>query len=169
MAPVLAAIITLIGTLTIGAIGFWQWQRTQSASERKEYRAKRVETLKVLWEALNKIEEDQRAQLKKATNRQLQQEQTREVNLLLMKSAPFLFDDEREWCISIVQSIIEIDTAIRMEEEEEEEGGPDLDWWYATMAPPVHVTATSVAADRLITAREALGTRYAAVMRGEHD
>ncbi len=165
MAPVLAAIITLIGTLVIGALGFWQWRRTQSVSERKEYRAERIETLRILWEALNEIEEANRTHVL-GKSEQLQQGQVRKVNLLLMKSAPFLLDDEREWSISIVQSIIEIDTAIRVGVAQKEAGA---EWWGNTAAQAPGEDVVAIAASHLYTLREALASRYAAVMRGEHD
>jgi hypothetical protein len=168
MAPVLAAIVTLIGTLAVGAVGLWQWQRTQSASEHRDYRASRVEALRILWEALTGLEEDQRLQLMTSghESQPLQQEQVRRVNLLLMKSAPFLLDDEREWAISIVQYIMEIDTALRVLTEE---GKPGADWWLSSQAQPEAANVTAVAAQRLASARRALAQRYAAVVQGEHD
>jgi hypothetical protein len=166
METVLAAIITLIGTLAAVAIGFRQWRRTQSVSERKDYREKRVETLRILWEAVNKIEEQHRTRLTEFDNIQNQQEQTREINLLLMKSAPFLFNDEREWSISIVQSIIEIDAIVRVQKWD---GELPAEWWETTMMPPPTALEAARAAHRLDIARDALASRYAAVMRGEHD
>jgi hypothetical protein len=168
MAVVLAAVITLVGTLAIGAIGFGQWRRTQSVSEQKEYQSKRAETLKVLWEALTEIEEEQRTGLmtRGLTTQPLQQNQVRRVNLLLLKSAPFLLEDEREWSISIVQYIIEIDTALRVHKIE---GKPDADWWITSVMQPPAINVTSDAAYRLNHARQALADRYASVMKGEHN
>ena len=90
MAAVLAAIITLVGTLAVGGIGVWQWQRTQAAAKHKEYRAKRVETLATLWNALTGIEEEQRNnfRLDTADPKTLNDEHLRNVNMLLIKSAP---------------------------------------------------------------------------------
>ena len=117
MAAVLAAIITLVGTLAVGGVGVWQWQRTQEASKHQDYRAKRVETLATLWNALTGIEDEQRNNFRLNTvdPKTLNDEHLRNVNMLLIKSSPFLLDDERDWAAAILQHIIVIDTSIRIQ------------------------------------------------------
>lgn len=168
MSAVLAAIITLIGTLILGALGYLQWMRTQSATDRKKYQAKRVETLAAVWETLIGIEEEQRTEMFIASQstKPLPQDSIRRVNLLLMKSAPFLLEDEREWAVSIVQYILEIDTAVRILTEQ---GKPGVDWWISSQIQPEPANVTARAASQLHHASMALADRYAAVMRGEHD
>lgn len=168
MSAVVAAIVTLLGTLILGVLGYWQWMRTQSSSDRKEYQTKRVEALAAVWETLTGIEEEQRIRMLEdphSTN-PLPQDSIRKVNLLLMKSAPFLLEDEREWAVSITQYILEIDTALRILVEE---GKPGVDWWVSSRAQPEPASVTARAASQLNNASMSLAHRYAAVMRGEHD
>lgn len=168
MSAVIAAIITLVGTLLLGVLGYIQWRRTQSTSERKEYRAKRVETLARVWETLTEIEQEQRTEMMadQRSTKPLAQDSLRRVNLLLMRSAPFLLDDEREWAVLIIQYILEIDTALRILTEQ---GKPGVDWWINSRVQPESANVTARAASQLRDASTALAYRYAAVMRGEHD
>ena len=168
VAAVLAAIITLVGTLAVGGVGVWQWQRTQAASKHKDYRAKRVETLATLWNALTGIEQEQRNNFRLNTvdPKTLNDEHLRNVNMLLIKSAPFLLDDERGWAAAIIQHIIEIDTSIRIQQEHDL---PGVEWWASTGIQPNVTAVTAIAAQGLKMAHEALAERYAAVIRGDHD
>ena len=168
MAVVLAAIITLVGTLAVGGVGVWQWQRTQSASKHEDYRAKRVETLAALWNALTGIEKEQRDNFRMNTfdPKTLNDKHLRNVNMLLIESAPFLLDDERGWAAAILQHIIEIDTSVRIQREHDL---PGVEWWASTGVQPDVMSVTAIAAQELEKAHNALAERYAAVMRGDHD
>lgn len=52
MAAFLASLLTLVGTLAVAGLGYWQWRRTQAKDQAKEYHAKRVEVLGQLWTEL---------------------------------------------------------------------------------------------------------------------
>jgi hypothetical protein len=168
VAVVLAAIITLVGTLAVGGVGVWQWQRTQAASKHKDYRAKRVETLSTLWNTLAGIEKEQRDNFRLNTvdQKTLNDRNLRDINMLLIQSAPFLLDDERDWAAAILRHLIEIDTSVRIQREH---GLPGVDWWATTAIQPKVTTVTALAAQGLRRAHEALAERYAAVTQGNHD
>jgi hypothetical protein len=172
VSAVLAAIVTLVGTLMLGFLGYWQWARAQSSANIKEYRVKRVETLAAIWEMLKGIEEEQRTVLhsrKRSMHlHELRQDHMRTVNLLLLKSAPFLLEDERDWAVTMMQSIQEIDVAVRYSLRSGRPGD-DTEWWSETRRIGPETAIAAKEGKKLFEASEALGSRYAEVMRGEHE
>jgi hypothetical protein len=164
LSEIVTALITLCGTLAVAGLGFWQWQRTQRRDRGAVYHEQRVSALRSVWAQLADIEATQRSAVA-GDREELRRQHIRESNLLLLRSAPFLFVDEREWAVSIVELVVELDSLLRSQ--------PDLqgsdDWWEMTGAPPIGATLASVAATRLGEAKEEFGERYAAVMRGDHE
>lgn len=164
MTEILIAIITLLGTLAVAGLGFLQWQRTQTKDRQKGYRDQRVEAVKSVWDILADVEATQRNDI--SENREPQRtEPLRNVNLLLLRMAPFLLEDERDWAVTMVQEIIELDTLMRILQRTRPR---DAEWWGLTMDQPPETAELLQAVARLSDVREKLAIRYGAVMRGEH-
>jgi len=164
MTEILTAIITLLGTLAVAGLGFLQWQRMQMKDRQKGYHDQRVEALSSVWDILTDVEATQRTDMNE--NREPQRtEPLRRVNLLLLRAAPFLLEDERDWAVTMVQEIIEVDTLMRILRRTRPR---DAEWWGLTMDQPLEMTELLQVVGRLSAVKEKLAARYGAVMRGEH-
>jgi hypothetical protein len=160
----ISALLTFAGTMLVAGLGFWQWRRTQTNERQEEYRARRVGALGEVWAALSNIEEAQRQEIMHGAE-SLYAEHVRSVNLLLLRLAPFLETDEREWAVAIVQHIVEIDSMLRSLSER---GLSGAGWWLHSIAQPSEASVAAVAATGLRSASKAFGDRYAAVLKGDH-
>ena len=162
----LSGLLTLVGTVVVAGVGFWQWRKAYRREDLEDYRRRRVNSLESLWEAVTDIENDLRRSLAEVSLAVRHREATIQVNLTLLKSAPFLREEEKVWVTEILTNIVEIDTMARALQERGERGGG---WWLNDTAPqPRESTLTAEAAFELSVARDKLAERYAAVLRGEH-
>jgi hypothetical protein len=166
MATVLASAITLVGTLAVCGLGFWQWQRQQRAQRNADYREKRVAALAAVWDAVNEIEGEQREKLLLGSpvDEAHVRKHLRTINLLIMRNTPFLRADEQEWATRIVSQILQIDAALRVSSGLAKE---EADWWLNTLSQPHEEIAASQAAADLRETRLLLGRRYAEVAKGD--
>jgi hypothetical protein len=163
--PILVAGISVLSTLSATAIGYWQWRRTQARSAREEYRTRRVTSLTELWEALNRLEKQYRSHGMLTDRFEETSDEIVQVNLLILRLAPFLQEDERQWAQDFVASLMEVVTMLRLDGDE----GATETWWELTERQPGGSSKVAVAASRLGEAAESLAARYAAVTRGDHD
>ncbi|MEU8999118.1 hypothetical protein AB0C95_30570 [Streptomyces caniferus] len=165
---VIVGVLTFIGTGLVTAAGLWQWQRTQAREARAAFRARRVEALGEVWEALSDLEERQRTAMSgQADSAAPGRSGMRQVNLLLLRSSPFLRPDEQDWAQAFAQRVVEIDALVRAGVLNDR---PDDDlWWETTERVPPAAHVAGRAACELRELRAKLGDRYAAVMRGDHE
>jgi hypothetical protein len=158
-------VLTFIGTVLVTVTGLWQWQRAQAREARANFRAQRVEALKEVWEALSALEEAQRTSIAGRTPPDATgPSRLTQVNLLLLRRAPFLRPDEQEWAQAFAQHVTEIDTLVRAALHD---GRPDEDWWLTSRPQPAASHVAAAAAHQLALLRTKLGDRYAAVVRGD--
>ncbi|MEW1753944.1 hypothetical protein ACIQU1_32240 [Streptomyces angustmyceticus] len=164
---VIVGVLTFIGTGLATAAGLWQWQRAQTREARANFRTRRVAALKEVWEALSDLEESQRTSMaSRAGSEASGRSGMRQVNLLLLRSSPFLRPDEQEWAQAFAQRVVEIDALVRAGVLDHR---PDDDLWWETTAPlPPAAHVAGRAAYELMELRGKLGERYAAVLRGDH-
>jgi len=124
----------------------------------KVFQTRRIETLTTVWQAFNDIEEEQRNEIVMDAVA-LQDAHVRSVNLLLMRSLPFLLDDERSWSLEVVGRIVETDAMMRSLRER---GLPGAGWWLQSASQPIEASVAALAATALRETKDALGARYAA-------
>ncbi|MFF8983847.1 hypothetical protein ACF08E_10720 [Streptomyces globisporus] len=163
---VVVGLLTFIGIVLATAAGLWQWQRAQAREARASYRTQRVEALGEVWEALSGFEEAQRVSI---TRRDIpaagDANSLTQVNLLLLRRAPFLQPDEQEWAQAFAQHVTEIDTLIRAQGHDEQP--EENEWWETSGAQPPSSHVAALAAHELVLLRSKLASRYAAVVRGD--
>jgi hypothetical protein len=175
--PIIAGGLALLGTVLAVAAGLWQWRRTQARESGGAYRARRVEALQEIWNALSDLEERLRAQVMQAdADGQMAslryQDEIGRVNMLVLRHSPFLLAEEQDLAQRYVYRLIEINTMIRVGpqdralEDASAMGRGDSGWWDGTMEQPPQASIVAFAATDLQRLRRELGGRYAAVVQG---
>ena len=169
MTEILVASITLLGTLAVCVVGFWQWRKGQMRETSKAYRTRRAEALTAVWEGLMKADEEIRSSVDSSLREGrpiVHLDHIKNVNLLLLKESPFLLEDEREWSVTIIRHIVEIDTLVRADSNvaRRVEG-----WWGITMGQPPGSSMAARAAYELNQCIAKFARRYSGVLSERHE
>lgn len=165
---VAVGVLTFIGTGSATAVGLWQWQRARVREARASFRTQRAEALGEVWEALTALEESLRTSIVSGDSSPgAGAGRVTQVNLLLLRRSPFLRPDEQEWAQAFAQHVAEVDTLVRAEMMANGHLGED--WWVTSRKQPESSRVAAKVAHQLSIARNKLGERYAAVLRGDSE
>lgn len=82
----------------------------------------------------------------------------------MIRYQPFLFADEMQWSSTFLNSVVEIDQAVR-----NPQNTADSEWWDSTLVQPPYLVDFSQAVWASQQAHEQLAYRYAQVVRGQHE